>query len=194
MAAAKIQGDALYILMNFELQRLVEAELTPGEKILWSGSPDPRHVMRQSFPMVAIIALASAASVVVCYALYLFGLLASDNVALNATIFYLLVGSLIASDVLCCFVVLRARYVGAEKTLYALTSERVVIVRSGKSNSVSSIGYDKVKDIKVSEEKEGKANVAITQRDTNCPGITLVGILDARTVEGLIRRYSGRQL
>lgn len=194
MAAAKIQRDALHILMNFELQRLIEAELKPGEKLLWSAQPDPSQMARQSFPLVVMIALASVASVTVCLVLYLFKMLSPDNVALNATIFCLLVASLILGDVFCCFVVLRSRYIGAQKTLYVLTGERLLILQAGKGNSIVSLEYEKVKDIHILGEKEGKANVAITPKDTNCPKLSFVGITDARTVEGLIRRYSSRKL
>ncbi|MBI4533228.1 MAG: hypothetical protein HY711_04705 [Candidatus Melainabacteria bacterium] len=180
--------------MNFELQRLVESKLKPGEKLLWSGSPDPKCIMKQSLPVVMLIALASIASLTVCFLLYVFKVLAPEDLALNATIFYLLVGSLILGDALCCFVLLRSRYIGAQRTLYVVTSDRVLIVKCDKSNDIVSLAYENVKDVQVFGEKARKASVAITSDDTYYPRISLVGISDASTVEGLIRRYSSGKL
>ena len=156
---------------------VVEAELQPGEQLLWLGGPNPMRM--------ALSSAGAALFGVPWTAFWLWALLGHFTSVSwawwPAALFYgipLWIGYLSAPAPYWSW---RA----ARRTAYAVTDRRVLIVRRGKARTVDSYAPDGITDAHRTERRDGSGDLVLARgfRDS----ITLQAIPEVGRVERLVR-------
>jgi hypothetical protein len=144
------------------LRSLIEAELNPGEKITWVGVPIPGRLAMRALPIVWFGIPWTA------FALYwmarAYGFMIPDfhGGSGNFPLFgipFVLMG----------FWMLSSPYRGwraARKTVYALTTERAIIIQGGSSKVVQSFRPDRLADLRRTQQDDGSGGLIFERRVT----------------------------
>ena len=125
-------------------------ELSSRERVLWSGRPDPTSALTAEWPAFPF-ALLWMGTLLTGYVKNAPG---SDPVYLIFFITFLLVGLVIL------WIPLRA-YRSAGLTRYALTDERLIVLRSGKRQEITSLRRSGIKHVERKPARGGRATLSI---------------------------------
>ncbi|MCK6625603.1 MAG: hypothetical protein L6R45_10560 [Anaerolineae bacterium] len=188
--------------MGVEGINLIQIELRPGEKLLWSGRPEPKRLARQGGNVVMVVfGLVFIGFAVLWLSSAIMPSLEVLNtplpeatqtewmITLLAPLFslpFLLVGLGLMS-------VPYWAYRQAFKTMYALTDQRAMIIVNGKTLLVSSYSDKDIGDIEPVERSNGRGDLIFASELVRGRGSTsytrkigFIGIPDVRMVEQLM--------
>jgi hypothetical protein len=158
-------------MMNFDLRHRVGAELESGERLLWSGQPDPRRSMIRSIPIVLFGIPWTAFAVFWTAGAAGFTLPDFDKPAELIFVLFPLFG---VPFILVGLGMLTSPYWAyrkAQKTLYAVTDRRVLIASFGRSKKVESYFEQDIGDISRTERADGSGDIIFrTEEYTNRRG------------------------
>jgi hypothetical protein len=174
--------------VDYEITQIIESELEPLERLLWTGQPDPRRMARSGLSYVALAVPFTAFA-----ALWI--IMASGfkwpNFSEPWDFFplfglpFLLVGlGMFFSPVWLFF--------KARRTAYGITDKRVMIVTFGKSKSVKSYTHRDMNRLEKIERADGSgdlvfikdAEVGNTVR--HIPEFGIIGVDHVNEVEGYL--------
>jgi hypothetical protein len=175
---------------NSEIYKTVSQELESGEKLVWSGKPDPVREMSAGFALW-LFAIPWTA-----FALFwMWGASGISRPSSQSTENFIF--SLFGLPfVLIGFAMLSAPiwiYSKSKRTVYAITDKRVLIIEKGKSRTVYSYGSQNLGSIKRTERADGSGNLTFAQKPYESDGrtyavdISFVGIPQVRSVETLLK-------
>lgn len=179
--------------LSRDLMSLVEAELAPRERIIWTGQPIAGRLMWQSLGIVlfgiawtafALFWIAGAAQ---------FKMPDFSSPAVLFPLFgvpFVLIGLAMISSPFR----IRGR---AQKTVYAITDQRAIIVFKGwRAISVRSFAPDQLRDLRRTQRRDDsgdlifeRALVSTPQGHRNTIEDGFRAVRDVREVEGLIRQH-----
>ena len=178
---------------RMEAEQIATRALDPGEHLLWSGSPDPGRSATQVLPAALFgIPFAGFAAfwMYTAYHMTARGAHLPGGWALFplfGTPFLLIGLGVILSPLW--------TYLGARRTVYAVTDQRALIISAVGARGVESFSHDDIGDLSMVERPDGSgdlffANRTIaTRRGTTSLRVGFVGIPEVRTVEQLLRGH-----
>jgi len=175
--------------IDTELQRIALSELEDGENLLWCGRPNAKRAF------VASLAIFLFAIPWTAFALFwMWGASGFGKAPDGFNIIFSLFG---VPFVLIGFAMMAMPYWAyrkAQKTIYALSDRRVVIIEGGKSKTVHSYGRGDLGTIKRTELADGSGDLTFAQKhstdsdgDRRTTDISLIGIPQVRSVEQMLR-------
>ena len=145
-----------------EAEQIATRTLDPGERLLWSGSPNPGR---------------SAAQVLVARGLRV----VSPQEAGTITLLEPLLNPLWA-------------YLAAQRTVYAVTDQRALIISSLGARGVRAYSHDDIGELSMVERADGSGDLffanrtMVTQRGYASQRVGFIGIPEVRSVEQLLRQ------
>ena len=175
--------------MNPQLQQLVRSELNPEEKVLWSGHPDAKRAAIAMLPiyLFAIPWTAFSLSFMVRW----HSRSGFDSGLDIGSLIFQSPFILIGVGILCSPLWVYAK---SQRTVYAITDKRVLIIEGGRSKTVQSYDETSVGDIQRVERVDGSGDLTFAQKyskdsdgDVRKTDIKFVGIPEVRRVEEIIR-------
>jgi hypothetical protein len=170
---------------DFEAQQTAQAQLEPGERLLWYGKPDPKRqlvgafaIMLFGIPWTAFAVFWTAAASGLIWGeerigwLSLFGLFGVPFVLVG-------LGMLTSPYWM---------YRQAQGTVYMLTNRRAAIISGLRSRKIQSFAGPDIDLIERTERANGKGDVmfATVAGNKSPQRIGFLGIADARRVERLL--------
>lgn len=171
--------------IDYESQQMAQAQLEPGEQLLWHSKPDPkRYVLGSLFIVLfgifwtafALFWMAGASG-------FLFDGSGNGVFSLFALfgVPFVLVGLGMLSSPYWIYRKMR-------RTVYALTNRRAIIITGGKSKTIQSYTGKDIGIIERIERANGKGDVtfAAITNDKSTQKVGFLGIADARRVERLL--------
>jgi hypothetical protein len=171
--------------IDYNAQQTAQAQLEPGERLLWWGKPDPKRGLLLTIPVVLFGIPWTAFSIFWMAAAS--GLVFGDSnrgwfslFALFGLPFVLVgLGMLTAPY---------WAYRKAQQTIYALTNRRALIITSGRATKVKSYAASDIGTIERTERANGKSDVmfATVVTSKNLQSIGFMGIENGRQVERLL--------
>lgn len=177
-----------------EAEQIATRTLDPGERLLWSGSPSPNRSATQVLPAAFFgIPFAGFAAfwMYTAYHMTSRGAHMPGGWALFplfGTPFLLIGLGVILSPLWA--------YLGAQRTVYAVTDQRALIISSAGARGVQSFSHDDIGDLSMVERSDGSGDLffanrsVVTQRGvTSLQRVGFVGIPEVRTVEQLLRGH-----
>ncbi|MFH1497660.1 MAG: hypothetical protein ABII82_07515 [Verrucomicrobiota bacterium] len=177
--------------LPFKLQTLVEAELRPAERPLWTGTPRPWRMARQCLPVVLFAIPWTAFSVFWIAGASGFKMPDFSSPAGFFPLFglpFLLIGAgMLASP----WLAMRK----ARRTAYVLTAERAIIFEATLWGGINirSFGPDQLTDLRRVQSADGSGDLIfdeIVNRHHEGRGTTtaigFLGIPDVRSVETMV--------
>lgn len=182
---------------NREARHIAQSVLRTEERLLWSGRPDPRRVALQTLPLFILgipwIALAlywTAAS---------FGFRMPDFTPQNLIGFWPLFGLLFSIMGLVLMALPVLAYRRAERTVYAITDRRCLIITTGGIHYVDAYGEEDIGSIKRIDRRNGtgdlvfSASAAGAAKDASrLRKAVFYGIPGVRQAEETARRAFGK--
>ncbi|HEY2956488.1 MAG TPA: hypothetical protein VGK89_14715 [Candidatus Eisenbacteria bacterium] len=176
---------------RYQLEQVINAQLDPGEGLLWSGAPSPERLALSALPAAVFgIPFTGFAA----FWIYMAYTMTSRSPGLGGAwvlfplfgLPFLLIGLGILTAPLWA-------YLGAGRTAYAVTNRRALIISRVLSINVKSFTHDEIHDLQHVERGDGSGDLYFasravpTRRGTLMQRIGFVGIPDVRSVEQLIR-------
>ena len=171
--------------MDFESQQTAQAQLEPGERLLWHGKPDPKRGLLATIPLVlfaipwtafALFWTAAASGLWFDDAkpgpMSLFGLFGVPFILVG-------LGMLTSPYWL---------YKKAKQTVYALTNRRAMIITGASTKKIQSFTGNDMGAIERTERSNGTGDVNFATMVGKKSDVTVgfMGIADARRVERLM--------
>lgn len=171
--------------LDFEAQQMAQAQLEPGERLLWYGKPDPKRsllgslaIMLFGIPWTAFAVFWTGAASGLIWGdgrpgwLSLFGLFGVPFILVG-------LGMLTSPYWL---------YRKAQRTVYALTDRRAMIITGTRTRKIQSFAGHDIDLIERTERVDGKGDVmfATATGNKSSQRIGFIGIPDARRVEHLL--------
>jgi hypothetical protein len=186
-----------------DLRKALQAELAPGERVLYAGRPDWRAEMGSLVLLFGIGVFWSAISFLF-FGLSGGGLLGLNEIKSNGapagfglTLFMFLFSSLFVAVGL---FLLAAPFLGIRKsrhTVHVVTDSRVLSVFTGRDRGTESYPFSKINFIKRTDRKDGTGSLSIgygIERDSDGDPKPLTldwsGIPNAKRAETLIREHA----
>lgn len=178
---------------RYEVEQMLNAQLDPGEGLLWSGAPNPVRMAASALPATVVGIPFTGFAAFWIYTAFTMTSKAGSSPGFPWVLFplfgapFLLIGlGMLAAPLLA--------FVAAGRTLYAVTNRRAMIVSRLFSTSVRSYVHAEIHDLQRIERAGGEGDVFFAHRDlvTRSGGVVrkrigFLGIPDARSVEQLIR-------
>jgi hypothetical protein len=168
--------------MDFESQQTAQAQLEPGERLLWHGKPDPKRGLVASIP-VALFAIPWTA-------FSLFWMATASGLAFRDsqpgwTSLFALFGVPFALVGLGMLTSPYWLYRKSKLTVYALTNRRALIITGGATKKIQSFTSADIGVIQRTERPKGRGDVmfATIEVKKNPQSVGFMGIADARRVE-----------
>jgi hypothetical protein len=171
--------------MDFESQQTAQAQLEPGERLLWHGKPDPRRGLLAMIPIVLFAIPWTGFAVFWTAAAS--GLLFEDSRPGWISLFalfgvpFILVGlGMLTSPYW--------SYKKAQRTVYALTSRRAMIITGRSTKKVESYTGNDIGIVARTERPNGTGDVlfATIEGKKSSQKVGFIGIPDVRRVERLL--------
>jgi len=180
------------IVDRVQAEQIAIAQLDPGERLLWSGSPDPGRGALLALPITLFgIPFAGFAA---------FWILAASGITSHATrargpwLFFPLFGLPFLLLGLGMLTAPLWAYLAARRMVYAVTEKRAIIIASGGVRGVQSYAHTDLGDIQRVERPDGSGDLYFATKSTvtsrgyvNQTKIGFTGIPEVRTVEQLVR-------
>ncbi|HTO92542.1 MAG TPA: hypothetical protein VMJ70_15530 [Candidatus Sulfotelmatobacter sp.] len=184
---------------RMQAEQIAAAQLDPGERLLWSGFPSPGAAARRALPAAAFGIPFTAFAVFWIATAYSFTS-KGPHVPGPWALFplfgipFLLVGLGVLTAPIWV-------YLGAEKTVYAVTEKRAMIIVNVAGRGVQSFTHEDMSNITRTENANGSGSIYFASRmmSTSQSGmmrmtrIGFEGIPDVRQVEQLIRDQMGQK-
>ena len=182
---------------NGKAQRIATSVLQPEEHLLWSGRPDPRRVALQTLPVfilglpwIAIALYWTAAS---------FGFRMPDFSAQNLIGFWPVFGFLFILMGLVLTALPFLAYRRANRTVYAITDRRCLIITAGDRTYVDAYGEEDIGSVKRIERRNGTGDLVFTASASGAAKdasrvrkAVFYGIPEIRQAEETARRAFGK--
>ncbi len=178
---------------------VIRSELSHGEVVLWADRPDPQRVMIQTLPLMGCgIAWTAGVLPIIMMQVFAFGSV-SDRTDINSSSKFnwsaILFGiPFIAVGIAMTISPFWQRW-QARHTVYALTDERIIIIRGTFKRSVKSFQPAQVEIFERVERGDGSGDLTVakeTYKDSDghnqVSNVVLIGIKEVRKVEELIRK------
>jgi hypothetical protein len=171
--------------VDFEAQQTAQAQLEPGERLLWYGKPDPKRQMLSSLIIMVFGIPWTAFALVWTGAAS--GLFIGDRFFGWQSLFglfgvpFVIVGfGMLASPY--------RTYRQAQRTVYAVTNRRAIIISGTRTRNIQSFGAADMDMIERRERASGKDDVlfATVRNPKNIRRVGFFGITDARRAETLL--------
>jgi len=169
------------------------SQLDAGEHLLWSGAPDPGRLALQALPaMLFGVPFTAFAAFWMTMAFRMTG--AGSHPASPGPFFalfglpFLLIGLAILTSPLW-------TYLGAQRTVYAVTEHRALIISGLGTRGVQSFTHADIGDLERFERADGSGDLYFAARGYVTRGVArmqrlgFIGIPEVRTVEQLIRSH-----
>lgn len=184
-----------------ELDTILRRELLPGERILWSGRPDPRRL--KAVFLIWLFAVPWTAFALFWEAMAFMPWIPSthtpDAIRWSFGMVFPLFGlPFIAIGLGMMWMPMRALN-KARQTIYALTDRRVMRVTAGKARAAASVMIDQMGPIDVTADSEGYGTLRIqtgSHIDSDGDRVTerfeVAGVPDVSRLEGLLLGMRGR--
>jgi hypothetical protein len=174
---------------QFSLEQIAQRELDAGERLLWSGSPNPWSHIRKGLPLFIFSIPWTAFALFWTYGAAGFKVPdftePFDFFPLFGVPFILIGIGMMSSPLY--------YYFTAKRTLYALTTKRAMIIKYGTRKYVKSYTDEDIRNIERKEKADGSGDIVFRQEvSTNSKGHTTTtnvgffGIQDVRTVEKML--------
>ncbi|HKP84987.1 MAG TPA: hypothetical protein VJZ26_02750 [Blastocatellia bacterium] len=171
--------------MDFESQQTAQAQLEPGERLLWYGKPDPRRGLLVTIPLMLFAIPWTGFSLFWMAAASGFAFVESepgwDSLFALFGVPFVLVGlGLLTSPYWL--------YKKAKLTVYALTNRRAMIITGHATRKIQSFAGGDIGLIERTERANGRGDVIFATVETkkNSQQVGFMGISDARRVERLL--------
>ena len=178
---------------RYEIDQTLNAQLDPGEGLLWSGAPHPARMALSALPATVAGIPFTAFAAFWIYTAYTMTSHSKSSPGGPWVLFplfgipFLAVGLGMLTAPLWAFL-------AAARTVYAVTNKRAMIVSRLFSISVRSYLHADIHDLQRVERANGEGDVFFANRDivTRSGGVVrkrigFLGIPDVRSVEQLIR-------
>jgi hypothetical protein len=186
--------------MNLDDYNLIQVELQPGEKLLWSGRPNPKRMAWQLPNIIAVVfAIPFTLFAIFWMCLALLPMAAFFSAAepsqMEGAAFSLCFPLFGLPFLLVGLVMLTAPYWAyrrALKMVYGLTDRRALILTTGKSISVKSYSDEDIDNIERTEQADGSGDLIFAREEYRRRGrrhtrnIAFIGIPNVRAVERLM--------
>lgn len=145
--------------MEFPLER----ELAEGEELLWSGRPDPSRRALSAGPNVAFMVLACVFGVIgvllpVAAQIPSFIGIGSEAAAIISQVFYIIGGTFLFMAILFGIFAIAFRQ-PLRQMIYAITNQRVIILRRGATLTVDSYARNDIGRITRRERPDGSGDL-----------------------------------
>jgi hypothetical protein len=133
-----------------QVDESIRRELTPGERVLWTGQPNPAAVLRdEAFGIVFLTCwLAGVASSL--------NVQGSPQDAVGSGIVLVMLAGGAAMLAGCIF-----RWLASRRTLYAVTDTRLIVVRKGGKRPVIALRLDQITGAERTSSNPDKATIRI---------------------------------
>jgi hypothetical protein len=171
--------------IDYEAQQRAQAQLEPGERLLWWGKPDPKRGLLLTIPIALFGIPWTAFSIFWMSA-------ASGLVFGNSQRSWFSLFALFGLPfVLVGLGMLTApywAYLKAQQTIYALTSRRALIIIGGRATKVQSYTGSDIGTIERTDRANGKSDVlfATVTTSKSTQSIGFMGIENGRHIERLL--------
>lgn len=171
--------------IDLEAQQTVQAQLESGERLLWHGRPDPK---RQLFGALLIMLFGIPWT---AFSVFWVGAASGLFWGERQIGWFSLFGLFGVPFVLVGLGMLTApywTYRTAQRTVYALTNRRALIISGDRTRKIQSFAGTDIDLIERTERADGKGDVmfATVANDKNLQRVGFLGITDARRVERLL--------
>lgn len=180
-------------MIDYGLQMKTQNELEPGERLLWSGQPDPKRLSKKAI-LISLFGIPWTAFAIF-WVVAAAGFKLPDFSSLSGgfqSVFplfgipFVLIG-------LGMFAAPYWVYRSAKRTVYAITNRRALVISFGRAKSVQSYFEQDVCDISRVERADGSGNIIFrTEETTDRKGnsrlnqIGFFGIPEVRRVERVL--------
>jgi len=178
---------------RYQAEQEINRQLDPGEGLLWSGVPSPARMALSALPATAMGIPFSGFAAFWIYMAFTMTSKSRSTPGGPWNLFplfglpFLLIGLGMLTAPLWAFL-------GAGRTLYAVTNKRALIISTLFSTSVRSYTHSEISELQRVERTGGSGDLYFASRDvvTRRGGIVhqrigFLGIPDVRSVEQLIR-------
>jgi hypothetical protein len=178
---------------RYQAEQEINRQLDPGEGLLWSGAPSPGRMALSALPVTVFGIPFSAFAAYWIYMAFTITSKSKSSLGGPLNLFplfgvpFLLVGLGMLTAPLWAFL-------GAGRTLYAVTNKRALIISNLFSTSVKSYAHSEIRELQRVERAGGTGDLYFASRDvvTRSGGVShrrigFLGIPDVRGVEQLIR-------
>ncbi|MGI4789777.1 MAG: hypothetical protein ACRYFS_13115 [Janthinobacterium lividum] len=177
-------------------QEELEAQLKAGEKLLWSGQPDPMRALWVSQGAIYVFLFGLIWTPMTIFAAVVFrpppggspGFPLFESIAMELYIFpFILLG-------FACLWAPRSAYVQSERTTYGITDQRIIILKGAKKRFMNSYHREALGVIKCIERSDGSGELIFAQdhyidsedREATT-NIQFIGVPKVRSVETILR-------
>lgn len=178
--------------MNVEVQRIAQSVVRTGESLLWSGQPDPRRIALQTLP-IFILAIPWTA-----FALFWIATASGFKLpSFDPSNYFSLFPFFGVPFVLIGLTTLALPYWAyrrANRTVYAVTDQRCLMITTGKRMYVDSYAAEDIGAIKRVERRNGTGDLIFAASATDAAkDLTRIrktgfyGIPNVRLVEDIVR-------
>ena len=182
---------------NGKAQRIAKSVLQPEERLLWSGRPDPRRVALQTLP-VFILGLPWIAIALYWTAAAL-GFRMPDFAGENLLGFWPVFGFLFILMGLVLAALPFLAYRRANRTVYAITDRRCLIITAGDRTYIEAFGEEDIGSVKRIERRNGTGDLVFTASASGAAKdvsrvrkAVFYGIPEIRQAEETARRAFGK--
>ncbi len=182
-------------MIDYDLHTKTQDELEPGEKMLWSGQPDPKRLSRKAL-LISLFGIPWTAFA-------LFWVVAAAGFKLPDFTFssfsdgfhavFPLFGIPFVLIGLGMFTAPYWAYRSAKRTVYAITNRRALVISFGRAKRVQSYFEQDISDISRVERADGSGNIVFrTEETTDRKGnarlnqIGFFGVPEVRRVERIL--------
>src|SRR5262245_25640227 len=177
---------------RYEIEQTLNAQLDPGEGLLWSGAPNPGRMALSTLPATVFGIPFTGFAAFWMYTA--FTMTSKPGSPPGPWMFFPLFGIPFLLIGLGMLTAPLWAFLAAARTLYAVTNKRAMIVSRVFSTSVRSYLHADIHDLQRVERGGGEGDVFFANRDivTRSGGVVrkrigFLGIPDVRSVEQLIR-------
>lgn len=178
---------------RYQTEQEINRQLDPGEGLLWSGVPSPGRMALSALPATAVGIPFTGFAAFWIYTAFTMTSKSTSSPGGPWNLFplfglpFLLIGLGMLTAPFWA-------YLGAGRTLYAVTNRRALIIANLFSTSVKSFTHSDIHELQRVERADGSGDLYFASRDvvTRRGGIVhqrigFLGVSDVRSVEQLIR-------
>ena len=165
--------------VSIDKRNKIDAELKPGESLRWCAQPNPARHAVKGIPHVLFGMLIAAPAAAWVYF--------SSGVIMIFGLLFLGVGLGIMT-------IPFWKYKLAQKTVYAITGKRAIIIEDFGGIKTYSFGAEKLANLEVKQRKDGSGDIIIKKeqfRDSRGNATVMItgfiGIKNVKEVEGMLK-------
>lgn len=176
----------------FEIQRMIDSELSSGERVTWSGQPIPGRLARKAIPLVIFGIPWTAFAIFWTFGAWHTTKAAHDGYSSAFPLFglpFILIGLGMLSSPYW-------SWRRAKRTAYVLTNKRAIIFAGGSRGSVTVRSFDpeRFTDLRRNQNPDGSGDIIFAQdirRDSEgarqSTDVGFLGVRDVKAVEDRVK-------